>query len=144
MKTNLYVSTKAAYEVHVPEEIIEENYSDFYHIECSWVSESRKTVIDHGVVYHREAGVWSPAREVLLDRAMLFGVNSIVAKGGLPPIFISHRQTFGSRGLDPDPEIAAAAHRIAEKHKFKLDYDFVRGSGKSAALWYPKGKGKLV
>lgn len=142
MKTNFYVSTKAVYEVHPVEQIIDGNYSDFTHIETAWVSESRKDVTEKGQTFHRSAGVWSQDREDLLETAIVYAVEQLRNRG-VNPTIITHRQTFKNRVIDPDPEIAAAAYRIAKKHGFKLDYDWVRGSGRSAALWYPKGEGKL-
>lgn len=142
MKTNLYVSTQAVYEVHPVERIVDGNYSDFAHIEVAWVSESRKTVIERGVTYHRKAGVWTEQREQLLEVAIVYAVTACRQRGQDPTI-ITHRQTYKSRAIDPDPEIAQAAYRIAKKHGFLLNFDWVRGSGKSAALWYPAGCGAL-
>lgn len=142
MKTNVYVSTTAVYEVHPVEQIVDGNYSDFVHIECSWVSESRKTVVEKGKTYHRKAGTWTAERELLLERAIVYAVEQLRAHGA-EPILITHRQTYKSRVVDPDPEIAQAAYRIAASHGFRLDYNWVRPSGRSAALWYPEGCGKL-
>jgi hypothetical protein len=141
MLTNLYVSTKAVYEVHTPDEIVEHNYSDFYHLEVAWVSESRKSVPWKGKIHHREAGVWTPEREALLEVALVYGVTALRSKGQ-DPLIITHNQTY-TRSIDPDIEIAQAAYRIAKKHVFRLDFGWSRGSGKSAALWYPAGCGKL-
>lgn len=142
MKTNLYVSTQHVYEVHPVSCIVEDNYSDFVHVEVSWVSESRKTVTEGGRTYHREPGVWTDWRERLLDRALAYLVAQCRAHGQDPTI-ITHRQTYKDRAIDPDPEIAQATYRIAKSRGFKLDFDWVRGSGQSAALWYPAGCGKL-
>lgn len=141
MKTNLYVSCEAVYEVHPVEQIVDGNYSDFVHIETAWVSESRKTVPERGKIYHRLAGVWTPEREALLERGIVYAVEQCRERGQ-DPILITHRQTYKSRAIDPDPEIAQAAYRIAVKHSFRLDYDWVRPSGRSAALWYPAGCGR--
>jgi len=143
MKTNFYVSTKAVYEVHSIDKIVEDNYSDFVHIEVAWVSESRKTVVEKGKTYHREAGAWTPEREALLETAIVYAIEQLRAKGAEPTI-ITHRQTYKFRVIDPDTEIAQAAYRITAKHGFKLDFDLVRGSGKSAALWYPAGCAALA
>jgi hypothetical protein len=142
IKTNLYVSTKAVYEVHPLECIVDHNYSDFVHIEVSWVSESRKTVTENGKTYHREAGEWTPAREALLETAIVYAVER-ARKQGVELTLITHCQTYSERTIDPDIEIAQATYRNAKKHGFKLDFDWVRGSGKSAAKWYPEGCGKL-
>ena len=144
MKTNLYCSTQAVYAVHPPEAIVEDNYSDFYHLEVSWVSASRKTVTDKktGRVYHREPGVWTEWREGLLERAIAYGVEQLRAHG-VEPILITHRQTYKDRAIDPDLEIAQATYRIAQRRGYKLDFEWVRGSGQSAALWYPTGCGRL-
>lgn len=142
MKTNLYCSTEAVYEVHPVEQIVDGNYSDFVHIETAWVSQSRTTVVEKGRVFIRPPGTWTPARESLLERAIVYTVEQLRAKGA-EPILITHRQTYKNRAIDPDPEIAQATYRIAAKHGFKLDFDWVRGSGQSAAKWYPEGCGAL-
>jgi hypothetical protein len=142
IKTNLYVSTRAVYEVHPVTAIIDHNYNDFIHIEVAWVSESRRTVTENGKTYHREAGIWTPEREALLEVAILYEVEQARAKGAELTI-ITHCQTYRARALDPDKEIAQAAYRIAKEHGLKLDFDWVRGSGQSAAKWYPEGCGKL-
>jgi hypothetical protein len=142
MKTNLYVSKERVYEVHPIESIVVGNSSDFVHIEVAWVSESRKTVKENGKTYHREAGEWTPEREALLETAILHEVEQARAKGAELTI-ITHCQTYRARTIDPDVEIAQAAYRIAAKHGFKLDFDWVRGSGVSAEKWYPEGCGKL-
>lgn len=141
IKTNLYVSTRAVYEVHQVDEIVVDNYSDFTHIEVAWVSESRKTVVEKGVTYHREAGEWTPEREALLETALVYQVGELRARGQDPTI-ITHNQSY-TRTIDPDLEIAQATHRICKKHGFKLDFGWHRGSGKSADFWYPEGEGKL-
>ncbi len=143
IKTNLYVSKEAVYEVHPLESIVVDNYSDFVHIEVAWVSKSRKTVIDHDKTYVREVGVWTPERELLLERALVYAVEQLRAKG-VNPTLITHRQTYKDRAIDPDAEIGGATYRIAQKHGYRLDFEWVRGSGQSAALWYPTGCGKLL
>ncbi len=142
MKTNLYVSTGAVYEVHPVAEIVDGNYSDFIHIEVAWVSKSRETVVEKGNTYHRKAGVWYPERELLLERAIVYAVEQCRARGQ-DPVLITHRQTYKNRAIDPDPEIAHATYRIASELGYRLDFDYVRGSGQSAAKWYPAGCGAL-
>ena len=142
MKTNLYVSKIDAFEVHPIEACIIDNYSDFYHIEVAWVSDSRKTVVQNGKTYHREAGVWTDERESLLETALVFAVQSFRERG-VNPTLITHCQSYKSRVIDPDIEIAQASYRIAARQNFKLDFDWIRGSGTSAAKWYPSGQGKI-
>jgi hypothetical protein len=142
MKTHLYCSTQHVYEVHQPASIVAHNYSDFYHLEVSWVSAARKTVVEGGKTYHREPGVWTEWREGLLERAIAYGVEQLRAHG-VEPILITHRQTYQDRAIDPDLEIAQATYRIAQRRGYKLDFEWVRGSGQSAALWYPSGCGRL-
>jgi hypothetical protein len=142
IKTNLYVSTKRVYEIHSPETIIKGNYDDIYHVEVAWVSASRTTVVDHGLTFHREAGVWTPERETLLETALCYAVAQLRAKG-VEPILITHRQTYWARELDPDLDIAQATYRIAKKHGFRLDFEWTRPGGQSAALWYPLLGGAL-
>ena len=143
IKTNLYVSTQAVYEVHDVSKIIDKNYSDFVHIEVAWVSASRQSVHEGGREYHRQAGVWTAFREEILEMAIVYAVLQLRAKGQ-DPTLITHRQTYAEREIDPDVEIAQATYRIAQKHGLRLDFDWVRGSGKSAAKWYPAGAGKLL
>lgn len=142
MKTNLYVSEKAVYEVHPPSAVIIKNYSDLYHVEVAGVTKERRVVTEKGVTYTRRVMIWTPEREALLEMAMVYAVESFRALG-VEPEFVTHRQTYKQRKIDPEIEIAQAAWRIAKKHGFKLNYDWVRGSGTSAAKWYPTGEGAL-
>lgn len=142
MKTNLYVSTRAVYEVHPVDACIIKNYADLYHIEVEGVTEERRVVTEKGRTYTRPVMVWDEEREALLEMAVVYTVESFRAKG-VEIEFITHRQTY-TRPIDPEIEIAQALYRICAKHGFKLDFDYVRGSGQSAALWYPAGCGRLV
>jgi hypothetical protein len=142
IKTNLYVSTKGVYQIHPPEVVIKSNYDDIYHVEVAWVSPSRTTVVDHGVTFHREADVWTPEREALLETALCYAVLQLRARG-VEPVIITHRQTYWARELDPDLDIAQATYRIAKKHGFRLDFEWTRPGGQSAALWYPFGGAAL-
>ena len=96
IKTNLYVSTKRVYQIHPPEVVIKGNYDDIYHVEVAWVSPSRTTVVDHGVTFHREAGVWTSEREALLETALCYAVSQLRARG-VEPVIITHRQTYWAR-----------------------------------------------
>jgi hypothetical protein len=142
IKTNLYVSTNRVYQIHAPRTVIKGNYDDIYHVEVAWVSPSRTTVVDPGVTFHREAGVWTPEREALLETALCYGVAQLRALG-VEPILITHRQTYWARELDPDLDIAQATYRIAKKRGFRLDFEWTRPGGQSAALWYPSLGGAL-
>lgn len=142
MKTNLYVSEEKVYEVHPVEAIIIKNYDDLYHIEVEGVTEERRVVEDkEGRTHTRRVMEWMPERESILEMAMVYTVELFRAKG-IEIEFITHRQTY-KRPIDPEKQIAQAAYRIAQKHGFRLDFDYVRGSGQSAAKWYPAGCGKL-
>jgi peptidoglycan hydrolase-like protein with peptidoglycan-binding domain len=142
MKTNLYVSEKAVYEVHPLSAVIVKNYSDLYHIEVAGVTKERRVVVEKGVTYSRRVMIWTPEREALLEMAMVYTVESFRA-AGVEPEFCTHRQTYKKRAIDPEIEIAQAAYRIAARHGFRLDYEWTRGSGQSAEKWYPAGAGRL-
>jgi hypothetical protein len=135
IKTNLYASLNSVYEIHTPERVIKDNYDDLYHPEVAWVSPSRTTVVEHGKVFHREAGVWTLQREKLLETALCYAVVQLRARG-VEPVIVTHRQTYWARELDPDIDIAQAALRIARKYGFRFDFGWMRGSGQSATLWY--------
>jgi hypothetical protein len=139
IKTNLYISSNSVYEIHPPETVIKGNYDDLYHLEVAWVSASRTTVVEHGRVFHREAGEWTLEREKLLETALCYAVVQLRAHG-VEPVIVTHRQTYWARPLDPDLDIAQASVRIAQKYGFRVNFERTRPSGQSAALWYPTKK----
>jgi len=141
MKTNLYVSTKAAYEVHPIGAVIIKNYSDLYHIEVEGVTKERRVVVEKGRTYTRPVMVWTEEREEILEMAVVYTAELFRAQG-IEIEFITHRQTY-KRPIDPEIEIAQALYRICAKHGLWCNFDYVRGSGQSAALWYPAGCGAL-
>lgn len=115
MKTNLYVSTKAVYEVHPISAVIIKNYSDLYHIEVEGVTKERRVVIEKGRTYTRPVMVWSEEREALLEMAVVYTAELFRAQGQEIE-FITHRQTYYARTIDPEIEIAQALYRICAKH----------------------------
>lgn len=139
MKTNLYVSTKAVYEVHPIEACIVKNYATLYHIEIAGVNDDRRVVKVGDKTYVREVMVWDEHREDLLEEAMVYTVESFRARG-IEICFITHKQTFKHRMTDPRETIAQAVYRICKKHGFKLNFKKTRGSGTSAECWVPAGE----